>query len=905
MAATTTFLLSSSPSRSVIATTPPGTTNIPFSSSPSLPSPSQLYTLKPLHVPRESTDASIPTDVTPGFASSATLLQSERSMVARKCPPGAERLGLAEKYKSQSSVGKPAKPTKIKPVEAKDTAFKKPPKDPKTKTQKPPDTLVNVDLDELEVDAKPGEEIDTASKKPRKPPKTKTQRLPATVKEMPDVSKAGAGVQLECQPKKARNKKLKQEDASQTKIKEVKVTKPGVEKSARKGKKEEVFGKTRKARSSTLSTLLADHDPAPTRKEPLDLHLDGATKRRANWTPVKDTLQGFTILADTPANAIPHRSCKSNTSEDFVFGSFLGGFGFSRPNDSATIATETMRMSSGGATFKRRKIELVTGLVCPPPAEKPKKKPQTITEKATAPFVPLKVKAAPSLLEYFETHSSATGVNKNASSESRSISPTKKMLKPRNAALKSRKRVENPIVLLSPETAVKKVRDQELIFGTSSQLAREESPTFIKDLQKALKESESIENQSESQGKLSGPLRMPALLHRPSSSLILNRPRSLWSAAARDFDESLLEAEIVDLSRTPRASTVKPRFEATAAQSYRELNADAKMPIDGDLNPQSDAAPELAVELEGIDAVFEKALPISVAEAALKNRPKDKVLAKKGSLIDGTPDTMPNYKGFTDFQLSKEIASCGFKAIKKRAAMISLLEKCWQSRRDMALQELPVNINVVPSAAGPTPRKIAENCSPVKKQGRPSKAATAAAKSTKPTDITPKKSRGRPRKDSSPARSPSNRTAKAKTQTKSTNMDLGDEIYDSAPPTPSPPRRRTPTKPAKQLPLSPSQGAATPKNTPAHHFRLLNSVTKAVTTFPPTNDPKNLTWYEKILMYEPIVIEDLAMWLNREGLGRVGEDDEVGPALVKEWCEGHSICCLWKENLRGRPRGRW
>ena len=832
-------------------------------------------------------------------------------MTARKCPPGAERLGLAGKYKSQSSVAKTAKPMKIKPVEAIDTAFEKPPKDPETKTQKPPDILANVDLDKFEVDAKPGEEKDTVSKKPQKTPKTKTQRLPATVKEMPDVSKAGAGVQLECHPKKARNKKFKHEDASQTKIKKAKVTKPDVEKSARKGKKEEVLGKRRKVRSSTLSTLLADHDPAPARKEPLDLHLEGATKRRANWTPVKDTLHGFTALADTPVNAISHRSCQSNTSEGFEFGSFLGGFGFPRPNDSATIATKTMRMSSGGVACKRRKIELVTGLVCPPPAEKPKtrkspkKRPQTITEKATAPFIPLEVKAAPSLLEYFETHSSATGLNKNASSESRSISPNKKMPKPRNASLKSRKRVENPIVLLSPETAVKKVRDQELIFGTSSQLAQEESPTFIKDLQKALKESESVENQSESQEMLSGPLRMPTPLHRPSSSLVLNRPRSLWSAAARDFDESLLEAEIVDLSRTPRASTVKPRFEATAAQSYRELNADAKMPIDGDPNPQSDAAPGLAVELEDIDAVFEKALPISVAEAALKNRPEEKVLAKKGSLIDGTPNTMPNYKGFTDFQLSKEIASCGFKAIKKRAAMISLLEKCWQSRRDMALQELPVNINVLPPAAGPTSRKLAENCSPVKNRRRPSKAATAAAKSTKPTDITPKKSRGRPRKDSSPTRSPSNRTAKAKTQIKLTNMDLGDEIYDSAPPTPSPPRRRTPTKPAKQLPLSPSQGAATPKNIPAHHFRLLTSITKAVTTFPPTNDPKNLTWYERILIYEPIVIEDLAMWLNREGLGLVGEDDEVGPALVKEWCEGHSICCLWKENLRGRPRGRW
>jgi hypothetical protein len=40
--------------------------------------------------------------------------------------------------------------------------------------------------------------------------------------------------------------------------------------------------------------------------------------------------------------------------------------------------------------------------------------------------------------------------------------------------------------LLSPSAALAQVANQDFVFGTSSQLAREESPTVLKDLQAAL-----------------------------------------------------------------------------------------------------------------------------------------------------------------------------------------------------------------------------------------------------------------------------------------------------------------------------------------------------------------------------------------------------------------------------------
>lgn len=82
-------------------------------------------------------------------------------------------------------------------------------------------------------------------------------------------------------------------------------------------------------------------------------------------------------------------------------------------------------------------------------------------------------------------------------------------------------------------------------------------------------------------------------------------------------------------------------------------------------------------------------------------------------------------------------------------------------------------------------------------------------------------------------------------------------------------------------------------------------IKKAVTTVPRTTDPLQPSWHEKILMYDPIVVEDLAAWLNSGELTRVGYDDEVSSGEVKKWCESKSICCLWKVNLRGKERKRF
>ncbi|KOS17530.1 Structure-specific endonuclease subunit SLX4 [Escovopsis weberi] len=82
-------------------------------------------------------------------------------------------------------------------------------------------------------------------------------------------------------------------------------------------------------------------------------------------------------------------------------------------------------------------------------------------------------------------------------------------------------------------------------------------------------------------------------------------------------------------------------------------------------------------------------------------------------------------------------------------------------------------------------------------------------------------------------------------------------------------------------------------------------VTRAVRSAPRATDPAKPSWHEKMLLYDPIILEDLTAWLNGGELSRVGYDGEVSVADVKRWCESRSICCLKRENLRGQERKRY
>lgn len=620
-------------------------------------------------------------------------------------------------------------------------------------------------------------------------------------------------------------------------------------------------------------------------------------------SPVRATLSSDSMaLGDTPVlTAMPAAR----------FGQLLGDFGLAQDADSPAVKPEISHREGGEVKVKKRKIELVNGISAPPAAEKqkrtksPKKKPQTITEKATAPFGPSEPSAGSSLLQYFsqsEVHANNQVIEHEMPVVTRIKAPAKRAPKSKTASTTAKKSTLS--ILLSPESAMENAKNQELVFGTCSQLAREESPTLIRNLQQAMESS--LTASQESMTSI-----VPAGKFRTSNSMAVVRPRNLWAVASRDLDDSLLEAETVDLTVTPKppkTSTELPScLQVSESVEYQPLQEDQKTSESGQKGLPG------KLNLEAMPVVQQRlqepilAVPKTVAEAALKKRPSNRCPVKNATNTKANPNQMPNYQGFTDAQLAKEVAAYGFKSIKKRVAMITLLEQCWEAKVTMALQEVQANLTPLQPVPIGANAEVTANSSPAKKRGRPPKGAASCAIADDPP---PKKPRGRPKKD--PAATPPSpkRKRKAKSPTKALSEALvtaEDDIYDSSAPTPSPPQRLSP-KSQRQLRLSrPMQpcvkaGAAGSKE---DRVLLFAQMSKAITTFPPTNDIKDLTFHEKILIYEPIVLEDLTAWLNTEGLARIGEDDEVEPALVKEWCEEKSVCCLWRENLRGGTRGRW
>jgi len=919
-------VLSSSPCYSAITITPPHGKPALISSSPSLPSPSQLFFSMPLRLPDGSRAAPTPTYAVAGFASASTLLRQAREIDESDSPNAAERLGLAAGYELQDASQdsseavkedavkekavkeKAVKEKAVKEKALKEKAVKK--KAVKEKGLKGKKPVFKTPGSLLEDHLRPDEK-NSVDRELENPPKASAPKEPA--------------------PKKLRKKKEnKDEGDGQTKIKKAKIIKPGAGRSNDKPKKSSTTTKKAKENVATNSMvpISTQDSDVQARGEFRELCLEKAIPIRRNWTPVRDTVQEITTVTNveaSTASALLPDTPPTKALPIVRFGKLLGGFGFAQPDEGNVTVFEATRPGNGEAVVKRRKIELVNGICAHQPAEKPQrskstKKLQTVTAKATAPFMPVESLETTSLLQHFATPSAeprdpANGQIGKPQTPVTAIGkpPARRTVKAKPATAKSKVKKSTQPILLSPESAMKTAKDQELIFGTSSQLAREDSPSILKDIQQAMKASESVEGDWE-------PSQAPAKF-KPYNSLALGQSRNLWLAAARDFEGSLLDVGIVDLSETPKVQ----RFMAQLASPPLVSRPIEAQPQEGESErPEADISldtPRLALEATstlqqqvsepGPEPEPELAMPRSVAEAALKKRPKSHFSVKRSLAAKPTPDQMPNYKGFTDIQLTKAVAAYGFKSIKKREARIVLLETCWASKVAIALQEVPVNTNVPQHQPTNPADESPKKGTPAKKRGRRPNAsdATIAADSAKINEAPVKKPRGRPRKDSTATTPLPKRKKKASSPAEAqVETAAGDEIYDSSPPTPSPPQRRSPPKSPAQLLLSQTAATAATndKATTGNGQKLLfESMTKAITSFPPSHDPRNLTFYEKMLMYEPVVLEDLAVWLNAEGLDRVGEDNEVSPLQVKEWCEGRSVCCLWRENLRGGARGRW
>lgn len=760
----------------------------------------------------------------------------------------------------------------------------------------------------------------TEVKKQRKPRAKKVEesvREDGTVKETaprkPRTKKGEAGLDVATKEKPVRKPRAKKSDnEGQAKLSRGKVTKPSTSKSEN----------VDTSKSKKSNPIVAE-SPDPF-ADSLDFGLVEAVPRRPNWTPPEATAQPTSITL-APV-VIDKRRASSGTigsgERSKGFNNLFGNFGYTNIE-----AHPTEKKAQDGAGIKKRKlIELVKTNVSDsaavtPKEKAPKKKARTITDQATSAYAEdeeLPVKPAP-LLQYFSYQTS----------DGFKIPP-----KPRAKCLvktgsKSKKGSAQAPILFSPESAMKQVGNQDFVFGTSSQLAREESPTLLRDLHQAMQASNEIDpfdpfaDSGDEQS-------FPAL---GRGKVLPTTKRNLWSAAARDATGELLEVEMVDLADSPAvARQMETSFMQVTAESRSKQDEwhDIERLAEG--NQESVSQEDSPRKVGPIEAAIRNKLLSSPpsSRTLVRSSPKYSIQVKRDESPPKAvkPSTQPaakaqstkskvaekpDYSACTTAQLAKEIASYHFKHVKNRDQMITLLEKCWEGKQRKALGVLGTNsiLSTSPSKKSKQalpPSSQAEITSPKRPRGRPRKDSTTVSPKTNTAA-----KRGRPKASETveylemDSDTPLSQVRTPKKPKKKSKEPV-EEISDSdSPSTPSPPRRRASQIGTPRLPLQLSSAdSSSPKLSPTlQQKRLFTHITRAVTNAPPSQSSSNPNWHEKILLYDPIILEDLTVWLNTGALEKTGWDGEVEPKEVKKWCESKSICCLWKENLRGGARSHY
>ncbi|KUJ24426.1 uncharacterized protein LY89DRAFT_679571 [Mollisia scopiformis] len=847
--ATEMLILSSSPPRQFAS--------FSLSSSP-LPSMEEIVQKRSQVLRTGSRAAPIPQNASASYTTAASLLKSTASLdVINSC--------ALEEDTPETKPAKVSKPRKV-PIKKEED---------ESKSTKKPGKAVKVEA-----------ELDNAvvEKKKSKPRTKKVVDNPSE----PLEKKSAA-------PKPRRKKADK--EAGETDIpKEKPVRKPRVKKVDGESQPKLSTGKVTKTSKPTKTKSDSASNSHKVKSESQELALQKALKRRVGWTPPVPTSK--TIGVTTSENILSSGGLGSGEKRS-GFADLFGSFGFTKlENSSDPIPVGT------DITRKRKLVDLVKTNVTTAAAESPiskekapKKKARTLTDQATSAYTEeeeLPAQPAP-LLQYFSLQPS-----ERSTSDGFKVPPKPRSKSPVKGSSKVKKGSAEAPILLSPESAMKQVGKQDFVFGTSSQLARGDSPTLLRDLHAAMQAS----NEEDDSFPDSVFDSSPPVSRRTTG---LTTKRNLWSAASRDDSGELLDVPMIDLVDSPAIDNHKPAV-PVVPKTPAQLETDIWHDIG--TTPAAKPGGDSPKVLGPIEAAIRTELLSSPSGSRGVRSPKAPKVAKvdepvklkspaskpkspaKGKKVIGPQK--PNFAAYTDVQLAKEIASYQFKPIKKREQMILLLQRCWESKNQAALSNVSTNIPVVPA-------KISKDVAPP---------------STQPTEQSPKRARGRPRKDNtiqylemdsnmplSQARTPKKAGKKAgKKVTQET-----DDISDSDnPATPSPPRRSASQMTPLKLRASESDMSDSPELSPgAAEERLFKNITKAVTSAPRSKDPLNPNWNEKILLYDPIVIEDLTIWLNTGALGKVGWDGEVEPKLVKKWCESKSICCLWRENLRGGARSRY
>jgi Slx4 endonuclease len=726
------------------------------------------------------------------------------------------------------------------------------------------------------------------------------------------------------------------------------------------GKSRPIAGKAKKLEKRELGPLL----------------LEKASSRRLDWTPPKPTAPAST---ESPVLISPSRS----------FPARLGSFSYNHVVTKEAIACR--RDEAGGPT-KRRRLELVdmTNIPAPRLAEKtsmeppvalkkrpksPAKKYTTITGLATSHYQEKEL----GLEKVSPMSQCLTAIQARAAQDSEEILSDTARPKPKRAPRKNQKATSR-FKVLSPQSAMKAFDSQEMMFGSASQLARDESPIFIRDALEDMKQSVSFSMSDPISTQRTQPISTESTTPRIGRGTArYTKARNLWSAAGRDEDNALLHIDTVDLFDTPDlrlAFAGKDVLLEPEAPRQRQPRSPEKhsplfrggqllLPNSGLICHDIDdittpVACNSSLQARGLHTSAKKVTSCNVgsgeeasslitdqnsASVGLAGNSKVTAPATRPQFASNPKPKKPSYAGFATHDLQKQILAYGFKPIKKREKMIEVLDRCWDDKQGSTAEDVP---NSEPARAesvealthGDILSKVHDiSCRPVPKV----KKLKEKPKDKADTAKSPKRRKAEPKvkaaESDATIKVSRKRNSKAGTLSEEVIVDI-DDIEDLAiepAKAKSPSKQKLTSKTASQplprtnrlasLPPTPPETVSscpafetlppshpltttnayttTPSTVPSFPLiapDLSSQITRAITTFVAPKDLNhrtNPTWHEKILMYDPIVLEDLAAWLNTEGLSKIGEDRKVSAMEVRSWCDARAICCLWRGGWRG------
>lgn len=683
-----------------------------------------------------------------------------------------------------------------------------------------------------------------------------------------------------CTSKKGTGSRKKRIDAAS------KCTKSGSKKITGKVTKPGITETTKFENKTKIVT--SDVSPGKSPANKLELEKDGlqievAMKRRLDWTPTKDTGKQAVALDDTGDNKTR-------------FGELLSEYGFLK----AAAVSQTDSKLSDGAPTKCRRLELVdthnpsTSKRTSPDADSDRSNVRS-TRSSRAPAAEGKSKKRSRKITTLTGRVTAL-YTKDCTDHLDAANTMIRASEDVSSKLLS-KSLDLDSCVLAPGDAVDYLQDQDLIFGTCSQLEREDSPTMLRDMQKEICASKNsmIENR-----KPSSTTRAGSGLYSHTTVSRFQTQRDLWSVAARDMDGSLAEIEVLDMVDITDVSELppKPNGELPDRSEKNDEDTVSQGESSRPIEITDDFGVEVDVRMEYLATSETK--PEETAYAASEIRP------------------MPRFADWKDSDLSRQVRLYGFKPMKNRRKMIEVLERCWKAQHSSTrtgVQYAPGKPDDGSTGKagtiGSQMNKQSSKMDAAEKMRRESACLKEKAKSS--TALEDKLSHA------------TDRSSQMLTKSSFAHMEEIEDSEDEVIPspsqlqslykrhisesrsshplpvsdTPSTPSSRTRTNADSDTKPSPSD-SATESSLPD----LASQITKAVRLQPRSFsvDCKRPSWHEKILMYDPIILEDFATWLNIEGLGLVHEDREVSAEFVRQWCESNGICCGFRKNSRRSER---